>query len=339
MSVPSQGTSTRSWKGRDLLGLQGLAPEDLREVLHRARDYDRVDPTDPVTRVLTGRTVATMFFEDSTRTRTSFALAAKRLGADVADLTAIVSSVNKGETLMDTALAIQAMGVDAMVIRARQNGAAAMIASAVSCPVINAGDGRHEHPTQGLLDIYQFAAAHDRLDSFDLSGLTMIIVGDLGASRVARSGIVGMTALGAKVYCVGPVTMVPRSLETLGCHVRHNLDEVLEEADAVIVLRIQFERQEPARAPDGAAKLDPKSRTPGISSVREYREFYSVTPERAARMKPHAVVMHPGPINRGIELDSEVADGPRSAIMRQVSTGVAVRMSVLSLCMGAAASP
>ncbi len=340
MSLPSPGNPTAPWNGRALLGLQGLSPDDLRRILRRARDFDRIDPSDPVTRRFKGRTVATMFFEDSTRTRTSFALAAKRLGADVADLTAIVSSVNKGETLMDTALAIEAMGVDAMVIRARQNGAAAMIAGAVSCPVINAGDGRHEHPTQGLLDIYQFAAAHDRLDDFDLSGLTMVIVGDLGASRVARSGIVGMTALGAKVYCVGPVTMVPRSLESLGCHVRHSLDEVLEEADAVMVLRIQFERAEPARVPDGAPqKLDPKARTPGISSVREYREFYSVTPERAARMKPGAVVMHPGPINRGIELDSEVADGPRSAIMRQVSTGVAVRMSVLAICMGAAPHP
>lgn len=339
MAIPAPGATSTSWTGRDLLGLQGLSAGDLRTILRRARDYDRIDPADPITRVLVGRTVATLFFEDSTRTRTSFSLAARRLGASVADLTAIASSVNKGETLMDTALAIQAMGVDAMVIRARQNGAAAMIAGAVSCPVVNAGDGRHEHPTQGLLDTYQFAAAHRRLDSFDLSGLTMVIVGDLGASRVARSGIVAMTALGARVYCVGPVTMVPRSLETLGCQVRHSLDEVLGEADAVMVLRIQFERQDAGKGSEGGqpqqGRLDPRARTPGISSVREYREFYSVTPERASRMKAGAVVMHPGPINRGIELDSEVADGPRSAIMRQVSTGVAVRMGVLSLCMGA----
>ena len=329
VSTPA-GTPVTSWRGRDLLGLQGVSPEDLRTILRRARDFDRYDPADPATRTLTGRTVATMFFEDSTRTRTSFAIAAKRLGADVADLSAVVSSVNKGETLMDTALAIEAMGVDAMVIRARQNGAAAMIAGAVASPVINAGDGRHEHPTQGLLDIYQFATAHGRLDDFDLTGLTAVIVGDLGASRVARSDVVGMTTLGAKVYCVGPVTMVPRSLESLGCTVAHDLDAVLPQADAVMVLRIQFERQEQARAAEPG-----KSRTPGISSVREYREFYSVTPERATRMKPGAIVMHPGPINRGIELDSEVADGPRSVITRQVSAGVAIRMSVLSLCMGA----
>lgn len=320
-----------TFAGRDLIALHGLSAGELRQLLFRAREVEQRHAADsrPGSE-LAGKTVATMFFEDSTRTRVSFSLAARRLGADVSDLSALASSVNKGETLIDTARTIEAMGVDAMIVRVRQSGGAGMIADAVACPVINAGDGRHEHPTQGLLDIYTLAVAHKRLDTFDLSGLTVVIVGDVGSSRVARSAIAGMTTLGAKVFCIGPATLAPKSMETLGCTVGNSLDDVLEQADAVKMLRIQFERHEEKAGGIGAEVKVGKS--PVLASVREFREFYTLTSERAARMKPGAVVMHPGPINRGIELDHEVADGPRSVIRDQVAHGVAVRQAVLSLC-------
>lgn len=276
---------------------------------------------------LAGRTVATLFFEDSTRTKTSFTLAARRCSGETVDLSAGSSSVNKGETLIDTARTIEAMGVSAMVVRARQSGAASMIASAVSCPVLNAGDGRHEHPTQGLLDAYTVAAAHGRLADFDLKGLTVAIVGDVASSRVARSGIAGLTTLGATVVCIGPPALAPRSLESLGCAVSHDLDAVLPSADAVMMLRIQFERHgEDPKAGEGKA---PKSAA--IASIREYRELYGMTEARASRIKTNAVVLHPGPMNRGLEIDAAVADGPRSRVLAQVAAGVAVRMAALSL--------
>jgi aspartate carbamoyltransferase catalytic subunit len=228
------------------------------------------------------------------------------------------------------------MGVSAMVVRARYNGAAAMIAGAVKCPVFNAGDGKHEHPTQALLDIYTIAEAHGRQADFDLSGLTVAIVGDIASSRVARSGIAGLTALGAKVACVGPPSMAPASFASLGCHVGHDLDAVLPAADAVVMLRIQFERQEGGDGAEGKkADAEVKGRGPrvtGISSVHEYREFYGMTVERAARLKKNAIIMHPGPMNRGIEIDGELADGPRSAVFKQVAHGVAVRMAALIVC-------
>jgi aspartate carbamoyltransferase catalytic subunit len=327
-----------NWAGRDLLGLQGLAAAELRAILERARDHQPVANL-PETRTgdLSGRTVATMFFEDSTRTKTSFALAARRMSAEVVDLSAGASSVNKGETLIDTARTIEAMGVSAMVVRARQAGAAAMIAGAVACPVINAGDGKHEHPTQGLLDIYTVAEAHGRLSGFDLSGLTVAIVGDVASSRVARSAIAGMTLLGARVVCVGPPGLAPRGLESLGCAVSHDFDAVLPDADAVMMLRIQFERHgEGADKANGApAAMGPAPRMAAIASVREYREVYGMTVERASRLKAGAVVMHPGPMNRGLEIDGAVADGPRSVVRRQVAHGVAVRMAALGLCIGA----
>lgn len=295
---------------------------------------------------LAGRTVATMFFEDSTRTKTSFTAAAQRLGAHVLDLSATTSSVNKGETLIDTAKTVEAMGADAMIVRARQAGAAALIAAHVACPVVNAGDGRHEHPTQGLIDLYTVAEAHGRLDSFDLSGLKLAIVGDVVSSRVARSAIAGFTALGAEVVCVGPPTMVPRSMTALGegsargasCLVEHELDRVIGACDAVMMLRIQFERHESGGSGGASAAVvhagDKSARGPVIASVREYREFFGMTVERAARLKAGAVVLHPGPMNRGIEIDGEVADGPRSRVTRQVGLGVAVRMGVLGVVAG-----
>jgi aspartate carbamoyltransferase catalytic subunit len=208
-----------------------------------------------------------------------------------------------------------------------------MIASAVDVPVINAGDGKHEHPTQGLLDIYTLAEACGRLEDFSLKGLTVAIVGDVASSRVARSDIAGMRTLGASVVCVGPPAMAPMGLESLGCKVSHDLDAVLPKADAVMMLRIQFERHGEAAKNPGAAGAGESGKSaalsPTIASVREFRERFGLTEARAARMKPGAFVMHPGPINRGIELDALVADGPRSLILRQVAAGVLVRMAVL----------
>ena len=312
-----------------LLGLQGMPAAELRSLLSAAmRSHELADR-------FPGRLFANLFFEDSTRTRTSFSIAAKKLGASVVDLVGASSSVNKGETLIDTARIVEANGVDAIVMRARQAGAAALVARHVACPVVNAGDGRHEHPTQGLLDIFTLAEHYGRLGAFDLSGLTLAIVGDIAASRVARSNIAGMTALGAKVVCVGPPAMAPGSLESLGVTISRDLDVVVPEVDAVMMLRIQFERYgDPHDKSDKGLEKGGDFKKPGvIESVREFRAFYSLTPERAARMKPNAVVMHPGPINRGIELDSEVADGPRSVILKQVANGLKVRMAVLARCL------
>lgn len=275
---------------------------------------------------LQGKVVANLFFEDSTRTRLSFTVAAKRLGADAIDLLGANSSVSKGETLIDTARNIEAMGVCALVVRARQSGAAALIASRVGIPVLNAGDGKHEHPTQGLLDVYTLAKAHKRDKDFDLSGLRVAIVGDVSASRVARSDIAGLTALGAEVTCVGSPSLAPKSLEALGVCVQHELDSLLPSLDAIIMLRIQFERHDgPTPAHAGEAKKPANV----IASVREYRELYALTQARATKLRQGCIIMHPGPINRGIELDAEVADGPGSVILQQVSHGVLVRMAAL----------
>lgn len=321
------------WAGRDLLGLQGVPASELRVLLGRARDLMPI-ANEPETRTgaLAGKAVATLFFEDSTRTKTSFTLAARRMSAEVVDLSITASSVNKGETLVDTARTVEAMGVSAMVVRARQSGAAAMIAAAVACPVLNAGDGRHEHPTQGLLDVLTIAEAHGRLKEFDLSGLRVAIVGDVVNSRVARSAIAGLTTLGAWVVCVGPPALAPASMATLGCSVSGDLDETLSAADVLMMLRIQFERHGEGDKP-APAGAGPKSAA--IASTREYRDRFGLTEARAARLKAGAVVLHPGPMNRGLEIDAAVADGPRSRILRQVRHGVAVRMAALGLCLGA----
>lgn len=323
------GSHTR-WSGKDLIGLQGVSSDQIRTLLMASRGYVDVR-TDVDNSPLRGTTIANLFFEDSTRTRTSFTNAAHRLRAHVSNLLGAFSSVTKGETLIDTARNVEAMGVRALVIRARQAGAAGLIAANVKCPVINAGDGKHEHPTQGLLDIYTLAEAHGRLDDFDMKGLTVAIVGDIVSSRVARSNIAGLTSLGARVVCVGPAGLAPRSLESLGngVAVSHDLDEVLPKVDAVMMLRVQFERHD--ASPDAATDARGKS-SPAIASVREYRSLFGMTGERAERLKKGAVIMHPGPINRGIELDPEVADGPRSVILRQVTVGVGVRMAVLEAC-------
>ncbi len=346
----AQGAALPPWNHPHLLGLQGMDSASLRAVLSFAAAIPAVSGSaaDQVPRRddLRGRTVATLFFEDSTRTRTSFTIAAQRLGADVVDLSGGTTSINKGETIVDTALNVEAMGVDAIVVRARQAGAAAMVADRVRCAVINAGDGRHEHPTQGLLDILTIAEAHGRADtggSFDLSGLRIAIVGDVASSRVARSGIAGLTALGATVLAVGPAGMVSPAQRSLGApglvEISHDLDAVLPDADAVMMLRIQFERHGDASASGGGSGGE--RAVPGVlaarkasvlASVREYRAGYAMTAQRARCLKPGAIVMHPGPMNRGLEIDGEVADGPRSVILRQVSNGVRVRMAALALC-------
>lgn len=331
-----------------LLQLHGMARGQLQSLLTRARQYaghdaDGSDDPKAWRERLRGKVVANLFFEDSTRTRVSFAVAAERLGAQVINLTSVGSSVSKGETVADTALNVAAMGVDAIVMRHKSSGAPHLVVrtllerarayddDARACCVINAGDGKHEHPTQGLLDAYTIAERAGRSDSFDLKGLTVGIIGDIASSRVARSNIIALSALGAKVVCVGPPTLVPRSLEAMGCTVTHDLDAVLPKLDAVNVLRIQFERHDaaPGSAPGPAAGSN------AIASVREYHELYGLTTARLARLKPNAVVMHPGPINRGVEMSSEAADSDRSAVLRQVRHGVAVRMAVLEMCIAA----
>lgn len=312
-----------------LIGLTGVSPDTIRDLLASTRDMHRVMSEPTPGGPLAGRIIANLFFEDSTRTRTSFSVAAKRLGGETVDLMGFASSMNKGETLVDTALNVEAMGVDAIVIRAKQSGSAAMIARACRVPIINAGDGKHEHPTQGLLDTYSVAEAHGRLDGFDLRGLKVVIVGDIASSRVARSAIIGLSGLGAKVICVGPPGLAPAGLKGLGCEVTHDLDPVLPGADAVMMLRMQFERHDGEGGPGGGSER----KSSVIASVREYREGFAMTAERAERLKDNCVVMHPGPMNRGIEIDGIVADGPRSVILRQVTNGVAVRMAVLAACL------
>lgn len=318
-----------------LLGLQGMGAAELRLRLQEAwRTHRAISQSDSALREkLRDRVVANLLFEDSTRTRTSFSIAAARTGAGVVDLIGSSSSVNKGETLIDTARNIASMGVAAIITRTRQSGGAANIARGLdefgpACPVINAGDGRHEHPTQGLLDALAIAEAHRRLDSFDFERLHIAIVGDVVNSRVARSNVAALTTLGATVTLVGPASMAPSSLQSLAASVQiaRSLDDVVADADAVMMLRIQFERHDPAPSHAGA---DTAKKPASVASIREFRDRYALTLQRADRMKPSAIVMHPGPINRGLELDQAVADGPRSVIMRQVELGVSVRAATL----------
>ena len=354
-----RGDDGAPWSHRHLLQLRGMSRAELRRILSKARRYEAqlsgARGLDAVNSELRGRVVANLFFEDSTRTRSSFSVAARRLGAEVIDLTSVGSSVSKGETVSDTALNIAAMGVDAMVIRHRSSGACHLVVRTLEgrrrdgaaeargdlsasrgCSIVNAGDGRHEHPTQGLLDIDTLAHRFGRLEDFDLRGLTVAIIGDVASSRVARSDIAGMSALGARVVCVGPPGLVPEGLRSLGCDVSHDLDAVIGRVDALNVLRIQFERHE-VKGSSGGENRPAASSSTAIASIREYSELYGINARRAARMRRNAIVMHPGPINRGVELTADVADSQRSMVLAQVSHGVAVRMAVLSLCVGATA--
>lgn len=294
--------------GRCLLDLDRLSAEQIRSLLRRAAEHFAAPSTNRHD-TLRGRTVATLFFEESTRTRVSFTIAAQRLGADVVDLSSKSSSVAKGETIADTARTIEAMGVDAIAVRHHAAGSADIVARAVQCAVLNAGDGRHAHPTQGLLDALTIAIEFDRTGDFDLSGLRVGIVGDLAHSRVARSDIGALTKLGAEVVCIGPANLAPPSFAALGCAVSHDLDDALPTLDAVQMLRVQFER--------GAT----------IGSAREYAARFQMNERRASQLKNDAVILHPGPMNRSVEISSEVADGARSRIFLQVRAGVAVRMA------------
>ncbi len=299
--------SNARWTRKDLLGIRELSAEEITFLL------DAADAL-PNDNALRGRTVANLFIEPSTRTRTSFELAAKRLGADVVNISASTSSLTKGETLKDTAKVLEANRADIIVIRHSSAGAAQFLAERVRASVINAGDGAHEHPTQALLDVYTI-----RQKRGTIAGLHVVIVGDILFSRVARSDILALLKLGAHVTLVGPSTLVPREFEKLGVAVSHKIDEVLPTADVVNLLRIQHERQR-------------KDYFPGTG---EYIRFFGLTKARAAMLKRDCLIMHPGPINRGVEIDSEVADGPQSVILDQVTNGLAVRMAVLALCGGA----
>lgn len=304
------------WTRKHLLTLDDLTPRELLFVLDTAESFKEVS-TRSVKKVpaLRGRVVVTMFFEESTRTRMSFELAAQRLSADVIDFTEKFSSTQKGESLRDTARTIEAMGVDIVVLRHPSAGAASDLARALDCCVINAGDGQHAHPTQGLLDLFTIRERKGRIE-----GLNVAIVGDIAHSRVARSDLDGLRKLGARVTLVGPPTLVPRAFEQMGASVTNDFDSILSKMDVINMLRIQKERITSSVFP----------------SVREYVRLYGMSRERLTRCKPDVLIMHPGPVNRGIELAADVADGPHSSILRQVTNGLAIRMAVLFLCQQAA---
>jgi aspartate carbamoyltransferase catalytic subunit len=312
----SASPSRPNWTRKHLLGLEDLSREEILAVLDTAAAFAEVSQRDrKKVPALTGKIVFNLFFENSTRTRTSFSLAAKRLSADVQDFSASTSSLAKGESFIDTAKNIEAMGADVMVVRHPTPGAPHLLSRHVHSSIVNAGDGAHEHPTQGLLDLMTI-----RQHKKAIEGLTIGLVGDISHSRVARSNIWGLTKLGANVILCGPPTLVPRSLEKLGCEVAYHLDDVLPRLDVVNVLRIQFERDQKAVFP----------------SVAEYFRLFGMTRERLKRAKPDLLLLAPGPINRGVELTPEVADGPSSAILDQVANGLAVRMAVLYLVSGKA---
>ena len=296
---------------RHLLGLDGMAKEELALILDTAVSFREVLDR-PIKKVppLQGKTVVNLFFESSTRTRISFELAERRLSADVVNFTTAASSVSKGETLKDTARNIEAMKIDMVVIRHAAPGSAHFLTRVVDANVINAGDGTHEHPTQGLLDMYTLREKFGTLD-----GLRVCIVGDITHSRVARSNIFGLTTMGAKVSVCGPATLIPKDIEQLGVKVYHRLEDVIPEVDALNVLRIQLERQKSGLFP----------------SLREYHRFFGVTKEKVSKAPKPITIMHPGPINRDVELSADLADSEHSVILQQVTNGVAIRMAVLYL--------
>jgi aspartate carbamoyltransferase catalytic subunit len=298
-------------KSRHLLGLEKVPTEDINLILDTAVTFKEVLQR-PIKKVptLQGKTIVNLFFENSTRTRISFELAARRLSADVTSFQAAASSVSKGETLLDTARNIEAMKVDMVVMRHSAVGAPHFLSRMIKSHVINAGDGTHEHPTQGLLDMYSIKEKLGKID-----GLKVCIVGDIAHSRVAMSNILGLKTMGAEVFLCGPATLIPRDIEKLGVKVYHNIDDVIPKVDVLNILRIQLERQ--------ATGLFP--------SIREYRTYFGINAERLKRANKEIVIMHPGPINRGVELDADVADSSSSIILDQVENGVAVRMAILYL--------
>lgn len=298
---------TKDWGRKDLLGLETLSAAEIEAVLDAAASFKKVPSPD----ALAGRTVAFLFSEASTRTRSSFEAAALRLGAECLSFSAAGSSLAKGETMLDTMLNLQAVGVTHFVVRHERSGVLEDLGPKLDACVINAGDGWHEHPTQALLDLLTL---RERWGSF--KGRKVAILGDIRHSRVARSNLFALRKLGAKVTFCGPTPLVPDALAALGAQIEHDVEKALKGADAVNVLRLQLERMEQGFVP----------------SLADYALAYQLTPARAGLMKPEALVLHPGPMNRGVEIASEVADGPRSVILEQVANGVFVRMAALALC-------
>ncbi|MDY6848676.1 MAG: aspartate carbamoyltransferase catalytic subunit [Geoalkalibacter sp.] len=303
-----------AFRHKHILGIEQLSKEDIGFILDTADSFKEINTRD-IKKVptLRGKTIINLFFEASTRTRTSFEIAGKRLSADTINITASSSSVVKGETLEDTARNIEAMHPDIIVMRHSASGAPHYLADRLDCSIINAGDGAHEHPTQALLDMLTIRQHKGRLE-----GLKVAIIGDITHSRVARSDIYGLTRMGAEVRLAGPGTMIPPGIERLGARVYNDMREAIEGADVVMMLRIQLERQGKTLLP----------------TLREYAKFYGLNPQNLTLAAPDALVMHPGPVNRGVELSSYVADGGQSVILDQVENGVAVRMAALYLVLG-----
>jgi aspartate carbamoyltransferase catalytic subunit len=303
-----------SWNKKDLLDIESLTADEILTVLDTARAFKAVGER-AIKKVpaLRGKTVVNLFVEPSTRTRISFELAEQRLSADIINFSAEASSFKKGETLKDTALNLQALNADFIVMRHSASGSPHFLARTLAARIINAGDGAHEHPTQALLDAFTIRERKGKID-----GLNVTILGDILYSRVARSNIWALTKLGAKVTLCGPSTLVPRTFEQMGCRVTYSVDEALRDADIIHLLRIQHERQR-------------KTMFPGIG---EYTQLFGLNKARLGKTKPDALIMHPGPINRGVEIDSEIADCKRSLILEQVTNGLAVRMAVLFLLNG-----
>ena len=307
-------TQSAHFLGKDLVGLEQLDAEQIRAILDTAEPFKEIsERAIKKVPVLRGKTIVNLFFEASTRTRISFEFAEKRLSADTVNIASTGSSVQKGETLVDTARNLEAMRIDMVVIRHGSSGAARFLAERIPSNVINAGDGRHEHPTQGLLDMLTI-----RDHRGDLEGQKVCIVGDVLHSRVARSNIWGLTKLGAEVAVCAPRTLLPRDIADLGVTVFGRIEDAIEWADVLNVLRLQLERMQSGFVP----------------SLREYNRFFGITSERVERAPRELLILHPGPMNRGVEIDSDVADGPHSVILDQVTNGVAIRMAVLYLLAG-----
>lgn len=303
-----------NWNRKDLLGLREVSKEEIELVLNTAVPMkDIIQRQIKKVPTLRGRAIINLFYEPSTRTRTSFELAGKYMSADTINIASSSSSVVKGETLKDTALTIEAMGADVVILRHPAAGAAELLAKTVKASVINAGDGAHEHPTQALLDMFTIKEKKGQLE-----GLKVAIVGDILHSRVARSNIWGLTKMGAEVRVAAPPTLIPADVQSLGVKVYHEVEEAIADADVVNVLRIQLERQKKGLFP----------------SLREYGVLYGINSERLKLAKPDALVLHPGPMNRGVEITPQVADGNQSVIVEQVTNGVAVRMALLYLLTG-----
>jgi aspartate carbamoyltransferase catalytic subunit len=302
------------FRKKDLLGIKQLEPEEINLILETAETFKEIS-TRPIKKVptLRGRTVVHLFYEPSTRTRTSFEIAAKRLSADTFNISASTSSIVKGETLLDTARNLEAMNPDVIVLRHSAAGAPHLLARHVQASVINAGDGMHEHPTQALLDLLTIK---DKKET--ISGQTVAIIGDIAHSRVARSNVWALTKMGAQVLVAGPTTMIPHDLDKLGVEVFYRPEDVIPEADVIMMLRIQLERQGQMLLP----------------SLREYARVFGLNEDKLSQAKPDVLIMHPGPINRGVEISPAVADGPYSVILDQVNNGVAVRMALLYLLIG-----